>query len=213
MARCVEASMHTFSVLPPASASCLGVPYLLLIRDELGLEGNTFTLQYQSWDSPENEAFKTSGIIFSCTLALHWVRWVLAADTMTICGPSGILGGLSQSCLRLSIWRVSLSTYYVPILCFLCVLVCICIHMWTGVRGQHWASSLLLCLIFETGSQVWLSWLARELQGPSVSASSVLDYSLILLFHMGAGVLNLGPQACAASPILTEPSLSLITWL
>lgn len=135
----------------------------------------------------------------------------MAADTMTICGPSGILGGLSQSCLRLSIWRVSLSTYYVPILCFLCVLVCICIHMWTGVRGQHWASSLLLCLIFETGSQVWLSWLARELQGPSVSASSVLDYSLILLFHMGAGVLNLGPQACAASPILTEPSLSLIT--
>lgn len=71
-------------------------PHLLFIRAELGLEGNLFTFQYQSCNSPEIEASKMMKIIFSCTLALYQVRWVLAIATVTISGPRGILWGHSH---------------------------------------------------------------------------------------------------------------------
>lgn len=91
---------------------------------------------------------------------------------MIVPAPSAIGGGQSQSCVRPSVWRVSLSTHYVLTLCSSCVFLCVCMYAHVD-RCQRAASGvflLFLALVFETGSLfepenpfIWFGCLAHEL--------------------------------------------------
>lgn len=49
-----------------------------------------------------------------------------------------------------------------------------------------------------------LDWLAKELHGPACCYPRPQPVPLGLVFYMGSGALNSGPQACKADTLVTE---------
>jgi hypothetical protein len=126
-----------------------------------------------------------------------------------------------------SLWFIISFSYH-----WLCVCVCVCTYMFICVhmyvcRCAHmcwglWSTSVSLnysSLFFffffwnsifhwPRSSAICLGWLVRELQSPCwlcLHSTRITDVHCCFCY-VGSGRLNPGPQTCAASTLLTEPS-------